>query len=61
VIPGPRNAICGYASHRWIIETLEWVYNNSEGVHHSRLMGLLLGYYPDAIEADGDAFSGRRF
>ena len=61
VIPGPCNAICGYASHPWIIETLDWVYNNVEGPHRSRLMGMLLGYHPDAIELDGHMYSGRRF
>ena len=53
-------AMCGFASHPWIIETLEWL----QGVEHpyaSRLEGLLLGYHPDAIEADENAFRGKRF
>ena len=40
-----------YASHPWNIETFEYVHNNAKAVHHSRLEGLLLGYHPDAIEA----------
>ena len=54
-------AMCGYASHPWIIETLEWLQSEEAAPHRSRLEGLLLGYHPDAIEADGNAFLGRRF
>lgn len=53
------SAMCGYASHPWIIETLEWLQTVDAGTHRSRIEGILLGYHPDAIEAQVNAFSGR--
>lgn len=53
-------AMCGFASHPWIIDSLEWL-QGVEHPHASRLEGLLLGYHPDAIEADENAFKGKRF
>lgn len=62
VIPhASSGAMCGYASHPWIIDTLAWLQEKGEGPHTSRLEGVLLGYHPDAIEADGNAFFGNRF
>lgn len=62
VCPDRMNgASCGFASHPWIIETLEWVQNNAEGEHRDRLIGLLLGYHPDAIENDAKWFAGQRW
>ena len=54
-------AMCGYASHPWIIETLEWLQSIDAGPHRSRIEGILLGYDPDSIEAQINAFSGTPF
>lgn len=54
-------ASCGFASHPWIIETLEWIQNHAEGAHRDRLIGFLLGYHPDAIENDEKWFAGQRW
>ncbi len=53
------DAMCGYASHPWIIETLEWLQSHDLNDHTSRLEGILLGYHPDAIEAEINFFSGK--
>ena len=51
---GKGTAEVGYASHRWIIETYDWVDENAPEPHRERLVGLLLGYSCGAVAAPGE-------
>ena len=51
----------GFAARSWIPDTLKWALENIPQPHLDRLLGLLLGYSPDAIATDGDFDSGNLF
>lgn len=64
VVVPRRDGTCtdyGFAAKSWVVETFEWVMNNVPQPHTNRLLGLLLGYSPDAVAALDEAESGRRF
>jgi len=44
-LPG---GICGYASHAWVVDLVRWA-DSGPRVQRDRILGLLLGYKPDAI------------
>ena len=51
----------GFAARAWIANTLKWVLWNAPQPHLDRLVGLLLGYSPDAIASNDEADGGRLF
>ena len=51
----------GYAARAWVVDTFRWLSENAPQPHLNRLMGLLLGYSPDAIAALEEAESGALF
>ena len=57
-------AMTGYASAKWVIELLDWSYDQPIRQHH-QIMGLLLGYSSkqigqhDAFEFAGDPSNNR--
>ncbi len=55
----------GFASKRWVIELYRWAVTEKENavpdVHRHRILGLLLGYSADAIDAFEEERSGRLF
>ena len=53
VLPVEGSAVSGIATHRWVIELLQWAYDQPVRQAH-QIRGLLLGYSPAAIaEHDG--------
>ena len=51
-------AMIGFAAAPWVIDLLEWSYEQPLQ-HHHRIIGLLLGYSPSAIaEHDNREFAG---
>ena len=52
-------AMAGFASAQWVIDLLEWSYNQAPLRQHHCIIGLLLGYSPSAIaEHDAREFGG---
>jgi hypothetical protein len=45
---GGSSAECGYAARAWVVDMLRWAWTVPL-VQRQRLLGLLLGYSPDAI------------
>ncbi len=58
---GEGSVKLGFAARSWIPDTLKWILENVPQPHLDRMLGLLLGYSPDAIAADGDFDSGNLF
>ena len=58
---GEGSVKLGFAARAWVPETLKWILENAPQPHLDRILGLLLGYSPDAIAADGDFDSGNLF
>ena len=58
---GEGSVKLGFAARAWVPETLRWVLENAPQPQLDRILGLLLGYSPDAIAADGDFDSGKLF
>ncbi len=54
-------ADAGFAARQWVVETLAWIHDNAPQPHLDRLLGLLLGYSPDAIAAHDEVQSGKLF
>ena len=53
-------AMVGFASHPWVVELLRWTYANAPLQQEHQIIGLLLGYAPEAIgEHDAMEFAGR--
>ena len=51
-------ADAGFAARAWVVETFQWISENIPQPHLDRLLGLMLGYSPDAIAAHDEASSG---
>ena len=51
----------GFVARAWVSETFKWVMDNAPQPHLNRLLGLILGYSPDAIAALDESESGRLF
>ena len=51
----------GFAARAWVVETFKWVSDNVPQPHLNRLLGMMLGYSPDAIAALDEAESGELF
>ena len=51
----------GVAMRGWVAETFAWIMNNAPQPHLDRLLGLLLGYSPDAIAIDSEYDQGNMF
>ena len=43
-----REGVSGYASHAWVVDLLRWA-DTAPAIQRDRIVGLLLGYCPDAI------------
>ena len=54
-------ADAGFAARQWVVETFKWIQDNVPQPHLDRLLGLMLGYSPDAIAAHDEARSGKLF
>ena len=53
-------ATTGFASHPWVIDLFRWIDDSDvPHPHRSRIIGLLLGYSPDAIAAEDDFAIGQ--
>ena len=48
--PNGRYVLAGYATKRWIIDLLRWTVANAPERYTDYVIGLLLGYSPQAIE-----------
>jgi hypothetical protein len=49
VIPfATPSGTAGYASHAWVVDLIQWA-DTAPRIHRDRILGLLLGYSPDAI------------
>lgn len=48
----------GYPARAWIIDLLRWIEQKASSEQKHRLLGLLLGYSPDAIAVHDEAMSG---
>lgn len=60
---GDGSGSFGYAANRWALDFYEWAVTDGsipEQQRH-RIVGLLLGYSPDAISRYEETGSGRRF
>ena len=60
---GDGSGSFGFAANRWTLNFYEWAVTDGsipEQQRH-RIIGMLLGYSPDAISRYEDAGSGRRF
>jgi hypothetical protein len=42
------SGLAGYASHAWVVDLIQWA-DTAPRIHRDRILGLLLGYSPDAI------------
>ena len=51
----------GFAARPWVAETLKWMQDNMPQPHLDRLLGLMMGYSPDAITANDAWEAGRLF
>ena len=51
----------GITSRAWVAETFKWVLDNAQQPQLNHLLGLLLGYSPDAIAASDESEAGRLF
>jgi hypothetical protein len=54
----------GYAATQWAIDLYQWTFSDEAGVperHRHHIVGLLLGYSPDAIRQFEERCTGRRF
>ena len=51
-------ADAGFAARQWVVETFVWIKKNAPPPHLNRLLGLLLGYSPDAIAVHDEAQMG---
>ena len=51
----------GFAARAWVVDTLKWIQDNAPQPHLDRLLGLMLGYSPDAIAANDESGSGELF
>jgi len=50
VMPAADGAVAfGYASHAWAVDLLRWADQKAPEIQRDRILGLLLGYAPDAI------------
>jgi len=47
---GDGVATCGYASHPWAVDLLQWALTSAPREQVHRILGLLLGYGADNIE-----------
>ena len=59
---GDGFAVAGYAAARWALDLYQWTF--TDGVpdeQRHRIVGLLLGYAPDAIRQFEESAAGRRF
>ena len=54
-------ADAGFAARAWVVETFKWISKNVPQPHLDRILGLMLGYSPDAIAAHDEAHSGLLF
>ena len=54
-------ADAGFAARQWVAETFKWVSDNAPQPHLNHLIGLMLGYSPDAIAALDEVESGALF
>jgi hypothetical protein len=56
---------CGYAASQWVVDLFAWLINSKEGAVPSkqrhRILGLLLGYSPEAIRQFEEQNCGRLF
>lgn len=60
---GKGRAACGFASHAWAIDLFVWASTEAPALQRDRILGLLLGYSPDAVrrfEELGAALEGER-
>jgi len=53
----PEWAMFGYASHAWVLDLLTFS-ASLPATQHDRILGLLLGYSPDAIRSFEEGHSG---
>jgi hypothetical protein len=51
----------GFAARAWVSDTLKWCLENTPQPHLQRILGLMLGYSPDAIAALEESESGALF
>lgn len=51
----------GFAARSWVVDLLKWLDGHAPTKQTNRVLGLLLGYSPDAIAALEEAESGFRF
>ena len=51
----------GFVARAWIAETFKWVMDNVPKPHLDRLLGLMLGYSPDAIAVNDEGLAGEQF
>jgi hypothetical protein len=58
---GDGVATCGYASHPWAVDLLQWALASAPGEQVHRILGLLLGYGADSIERHEALGAGRLF
>jgi hypothetical protein len=62
---GDERSDCGYAAATWVLELYRWLVTTAHGtipeVHQERIVGLLLGYGPEAIRAFEEENAGRCF
>lgn len=58
---GDGIATCGYASHPWAVDLLQWALTSAPGKQVHRILGLLLGYGADSIERHEALGAGQLF
>jgi hypothetical protein len=58
---GDGIATCGYASHPWAVDLLQWALTSAPGEQVHRILGLLLGYGADSIERHEALGTGQLF
>ena len=54
-------ADAGFAARKWVGESFKWVMDNAPQPHLDRLLGLMLGYSPDAIAENDEGQAGNLF
>jgi hypothetical protein len=58
---GDGIATCGYASHPWAVDLLQWALTLAPAEQVHRILGLLLGYGADSIERHEALGAGQLF
>ena len=59
-----KDGVCadvGFAARAWVAETFKYVMDNVPQPHLDRLLGLMLGYSPDAIANNDECLAGEQF